>query len=84
MFALRTALRPLARNYSSSSKLVDVAVNDQTGIATVTLQRLPVNGLNLELLSAFSNTLTELDENRTRGMILTSVGDFIHGILGKI
>lgn len=31
------------RNYSTEKKLVDVAVNDNTGVAVVTLQRPPVS-----------------------------------------
>lgn len=52
--------------------MVDVAVNDKTGVSTVTLQRLPVNGLNLELLEQISEALDTLENNRSRGMILTS------------
>lgn len=69
---LRTrALVGSLRQYSSSSKFLDVAVNDD-GVATVTMNRPPVNSLNLELLTEFSNTLTDLERNKSRGMILTS------------
>lgn len=61
----------LARNYSSAS-LVNVEVNDKTGISTVTLQRPPVNSLNLELLTAIKTALTDLEKNKSRGVILTS------------
>lgn len=77
--ALRNVFRLVTkqslRYYSSSPKLVDVNVNDKTGIATVTMQRPPVNSLNLELLRALLDTLEDLESNRTRGMILTSVSN---------
>lgn len=53
--------------------LVLLDVNDRTGIATMTMNSLPVNSLNLELLSAISGSLDVLNKNNTRGMILTSV-----------
>lgn len=53
--------------------LVLVDVNDKTGYATVTLNRPPVNSLNYDLLSSLSATLDQLNQNKTRGMILTSV-----------
>jgi len=76
--SLRRSLRSVElfrscfRDYSSAGKLVAVDVNDKTGIATVTMQRAPVNGLNLELLTELSSALTQLEQNKTRGMILTS------------
>lgn len=76
--ATRCATSCLLRHQSTTSEaakqdLVLVDVNDQTGYSVVTLNRPPVNSLNLELLSAFSKTLDELQNNRSRGMILTSV-----------
>lgn len=63
----------LARHQSTASNdLVLVNVNDKTGVATVTLNRAPVNSLNLELLTAISKTLDDLQNNKSRGMILTS------------
>lgn len=62
-----------ARTMCSTGSLVDVKVNDKTGVATVTMQRPPVNGLNLELIKALSDTLDDLSNNRSKGMILTSV-----------
>lgn len=59
---------------SGATNLVNVDVNDKTGIAVVTLNRPPVNSLNLELLTDFSNTLDDLESNKSKGMILTSVG----------
>ncbi|KDR09023.1 enoyl-CoA delta isomerase 1, mitochondrial-like [Zootermopsis nevadensis] len=60
------------REFSSNGKLVDVAVNENTGISTVTMQRLPVNSLNLELLQELYSVLDTLEKDRSRGMILTS------------
>lgn len=64
------------RSFSSgaASSLVNVDLNEKTGIAVVTLNRPPVNSLNLELLSDISKTLDALESNRAKGMILTSVG----------
>lgn len=64
---------PGSRSCSNvSGKLVLTEVDDKTGYATVTLNRPPVNSLNLELLTAFSETLDDLQNNKSRGMILTS------------
>lgn len=57
----------------ASNPLINVEVNDQNGIAYVTLNRKPVNGINLELFEGLSTTLDDLENNKTRGMILTSV-----------
>ncbi|XP_060520511.1 enoyl-CoA delta isomerase 1, mitochondrial-like [Cylas formicarius] len=75
--ALKFLYKPFVMNnfsrcLSSSSKLVGLEINDQNGIATVSLQRPPVNSLNLDLLSDFLTTLTELESNKCRGAILTS------------
>lgn len=78
MFAIRRVVSstkmmlPSVRQMSSGGPLVDVAV-DKDGVATVTMQRLPVNSLNLDLLQALSTTLDDLAKNKSRGMILTSV-----------
>ncbi|XP_062551345.1 enoyl-CoA delta isomerase 1, mitochondrial-like [Armigeres subalbatus] len=62
-----------SRSYcNASDKLVLTEVNDKTGYATVTLNRPPVNSLNLELLTAISAALDDLLNNKSRGMILTS------------
>lgn len=42
-------------------------------ILVVTLNRPPVNSLNLELLKDIASTLDDLESSRSRGMILTSV-----------
>lgn len=59
------------RNFASAGKLVDTTVNDK-GIATITLQRPPVNSLNYELLSALLESLRDVAGSKTRGVILTS------------
>lgn len=77
---LRSAVRSVARLTvpgsrscsNASDKLVVTEVNDKTGYATVTLNRPPVNSLNLELLTELSHSLDDLLNNKSRGMILTS------------
>lgn len=60
------------RKASTGDKLVDTAVDDKTGIATVTLQRPPVNSLNLELIEQLTSALQTIEDNKSSGMILTS------------
>lgn len=57
----------------NSSDLVLIDINDKTGYATLSLNRHPANSFNLDLLNAFDNALGELEINKPRGMILTSV-----------
>ena len=45
------------------------------GISTVTMQRLPVNGMNLELVQELSRIFDTLEKDNSRGMILTSVSE---------
>lgn len=61
------------RNYCSAGKLVDVQVNDKTGFTTITMNRPPVNSLNLELLTDILKAVQQAGENKTKGVILTSV-----------
>lgn len=69
--------RQSCRLFSSpAQKIVNMEVNDKTGIATVTLNRSPVNSLSVELLKELSETLDEVHDNRSRGMILTSVSSY--------
>lgn len=56
----------------NSSKFVDIAVSNQ-GIATVTMQRKPVNSLNLELLTQLHEAFEQVENDNAKGMILTSV-----------
>lgn len=79
MFPLRQVFQNAKRILSFSrpmsgkaGSLVDVVVNDDE-IATVTMKRLPVNGLNLDLLQDLNTALDDLKKNNARGMILTSV-----------
>ncbi|XP_026464078.1 enoyl-CoA delta isomerase 1, mitochondrial-like [Ctenocephalides felis] len=81
MFRLMNSIRCLSnglarRKFSSNAeKFVDLAVNEQTGFATITMQRLPVNSLNLELLTQLSDSFDQVEENKCRGMILTSASN---------
>lgn len=53
--------------------LVDLAV-DSEGIAVLTLQRAPVNSLNLDLLQEMEKSLDEVAKNKKcKGLVLTSV-----------
>lgn len=56
----------------STKKLVDTNINEKTGIATVTMNRGPVNSLNLELLTEISNALDSVQSNKCLGMVLAS------------
>lgn len=65
-----------ARCLSTSAprlKLTNLTVDDKTGIATLELNRPPVQSLNTALLQDISSALTELGMNKSRGLILTSV-----------
>jgi 3,2-trans-enoyl-CoA isomerase len=66
----------VARCQASSgdgSQLVLIDINDKTGYATLSLNRPPANSFNLEQLLAFSKALDEMERNKIKGMILTSV-----------
>lgn len=54
-------------------KLINLSVDDKTGIATLEMNRPPVNSLNTPLLQDISSALTELSKNKSKGLILTSV-----------
>lgn len=60
----------------AATKLVNLEVSDKSGIATLTLNRPPVNSLNLELLTDIAIALDEVESNRSKGLILTSVNRF--------
>ncbi|XP_064538315.1 enoyl-CoA delta isomerase 1, mitochondrial-like [Drosophila montana] len=62
----------VCRHMSTATKLTTVAVDDKTGIATLTMNRPPVNGLNLDLLRDLHQSIEEVEGNKSRGLILTS------------
>ncbi|CAG9797386.1 unnamed protein product [Chironomus riparius] len=55
-----------------AEKLVLIDVNDKTGYGTLSMNRLPVNSLNVELFNALSDAYDEMEKNKSRGVILTS------------
>lgn len=59
---------------SQSGPLVDLSI-DKDGIAVLTMNRPPVNSLNLELLQDINKSLDEVAKNKTKAMILTSVSN---------
>lgn len=59
---------------AAAGSLVQLEVDDKSGIATLTLNRPPVNSLNLELLTDISRALDQVEQNRSKGLILTSSG----------
>ena len=69
---------------SSANNLVLVDVDDKTGYATLSLNRPPVNSINLDLIIAFDNALIEIEKNKSRGLILTSVNIQFKIILTKL
>lgn len=71
------------RMCSSNSNLLKVSVNEKSGVATVSMNSLPVNSLNVELLSALSSTLKDIESNKSRGLILTSVSNSVSQALDK-
>lgn len=71
---LRTfSVRCFSLSTTRNQKLVNLSVNDKTGIATLEFNRPPVNSLNTALLQDISESLTEVSKNRSKGLILTSV-----------
>lgn len=75
-FVQRSCL-PIVRNFAlcrsySSASLVNVKVDETKGVAVVSLDKPPVNSLSLEMIQSITQTLTELEKNKCRGLILTS------------
>nr|XP_026499076.1 enoyl-CoA delta isomerase 1, mitochondrial-like [Vanessa tameamea] len=64
-------LAPNIRTMASQGPLVDLTV-DNDGVSIMTMQRPPVNSLNLDLLRELSKSLDEVAKNKSRGLILTS------------
>uniref|UniRef100_A0A1Y1KAN5 Enoyl-CoA delta isomerase 1, mitochondrial n=1 Tax=Photinus pyralis TaxID=7054 RepID=A0A1Y1KAN5_PHOPY len=63
-----------ARLFSGNFRYLEV-LNNENNVAIVTMKRAPVNTLNSELLSEISSVLTNLDETKCSGMVLTSFSD---------
>lgn len=63
----------MCRKYGTDHQMIGVKVNEKSGFVTATLQRPPVNSLNLEFLTSLSNLLQDLENDKCRGLILTSV-----------
>lgn len=68
----KTGLQLNTRCCSTAGKLVNVDINSESGIATVTMNRPPVNSLNLELLTDLVDGMAAVKKNKCLGMILTS------------
>ncbi|KAL0822360.1 hypothetical protein ABMA28_004454 [Loxostege sticticalis] len=70
---LNTARRvlPSTRSLSSKGPLTSLSVDDDE-VATLTMQRLPVNSLNLDLLQELDKALDEVAKNKAKGLIITS------------
>ncbi|XP_014248276.1 enoyl-CoA delta isomerase 1, mitochondrial isoform X2 [Cimex lectularius] len=68
----RIGARLQARSFATGEGLVDVKVNEKTGVATVSMNRPPVNSLNYDLLETLYKTFSQLETDKCRGMILTS------------
>ncbi|XP_050422918.1 enoyl-CoA delta isomerase 1, mitochondrial-like [Adelges cooleyi] len=68
---LNKTLKLINRRYASQSMLSSTT-DEKTGIATVALNKPPVNSLNLEFLNEFKTQIHQLQNDKARGMILTS------------
>ncbi|CAH0584435.1 unnamed protein product [Chrysodeixis includens] len=79
MFHLRKVSRDVARvavktrrlSSAPERSLVDLSV-DKEGIAIVQMQRAPVNSLNIELMRTICDSVSDLEKDKCKGMILTS------------
>lgn len=60
-------------NSTSTNNLVLIDINDKNGIATMTMNKAPVNSLSCDLLDALKKSLDVLEKERVKGMILSSV-----------
>lgn len=63
---------PCVRGVSSQARLVELTVDDD-GIALLSMQRAPVNALNIDLLEALCQSFDEASNSKCKGMIVTSV-----------
>ncbi|XP_064643430.1 enoyl-CoA delta isomerase 1, mitochondrial-like [Lineus longissimus] len=66
---------------SARQAMVTISKDDQTGVATLTLDKKPVNALSLELMTEMNIAYDKLEaDNSVRGMILTSaIPNFFSG-----
>lgn len=66
------SLRSLANG--ATSKLTTIEVDDRSGIATLSMNLPPVNTLTMELMHDLIDSINQIESNKSRGLILTSVG----------
>lgn len=64
------------RTFCSGQKLVNLDI-DNEGIATLTMNRPPVNSLNLELLTDISSALDSVQSNKCLGMVLATFSNSV-------
>lgn len=55
--------------------------DDKTGYSIISLNRPPVNSLNLDIFIEFSKVLDDLTANKSRGVVLTAVKHFFFAFL---
>lgn len=60
------------RAMSNSSPLVNLAVGND-GISILTLQRPPINSINLDMLQDMNEALDKIEKSGSTGLIITSV-----------
>jgi len=56
----------------ASQSMLQSTVDEKSGIATMTMNKSPVNSLNLEFLDEIKTHLNKFEKDNVRGMILTS------------
>jgi len=68
------AMARTSRSFSSSSSdLVLTNVNEETGVASLVMNRLPVNSLSLEMCQAISNGIKEIEATKkAQALVLSS------------
>lgn len=52
---------------------INPLIDSYLGIAVMSLQNYPVNALDMKTLKSMSEKLAELQRNRCRGLVITSV-----------
>lgn len=65
------------RHLSSTGSLTTLEVNEKTGVAILSMNRAPVNALNLELVLSLHKSIEDVENNKSRGLILTSTANSI-------